>query len=144
VALGPAIWRRSAQNTAVCLLGCSLGDVGMVLASWRWFPQAPMLLVMVAAIVAGLATSIGLETAWLVRRGSALGRALTQALSMSFISMVAMEIAMNCIDLGLTGGNRMHLGLPSYLGVLTLGALAGFLVPWPYNAWRLAHGRACH
>ncbi|MBA3707795.1 MAG: DUF4396 domain-containing protein [Planctomycetes bacterium] len=138
------IWFRAAQNTLVCLFGCTIGDVAVVISSWIWFPHAPMMLVMVLAIIAGLATSVALETAWLVRRGHVVASAFTMAISMSFVSMVAMEIAMNTVDLGLTGGNRMHLTLPAYLGILALGEVAGFLVPWPYNAWRLKHGRACH
>ncbi len=138
------MWKRAAQNTLVCLLGCTIGDVGVVVASWVWFPHASMLLVMVSAIVAGLATSVALETWWLVRRGRAIGEAITMALSMSFVSMVAMETAMNLVDLGLTGGNRAHLSVSAYLGILALGEVAGFLVPWPYNAWRLQHGRTCH
>ena len=143
--IAPAgLWTRAAQNTLVCLLGCTIGDVGVVMSSWIWFPHAPMALVMVLAIVAGLLTSITLESVWLMRRGHGLGSAVTMALSMSFVSMVAMETAMNLVDLGLTGGNRAHLGVTSYVGILALGEVAGFLVPWPYNAWRLKHGRACH
>ncbi len=99
---------------------------------------------MVTAIVAGLATSIALETAWLVRRGHQVAKAMRMAFAMSFVSMVAMETAMNLVDLGLTGGNRMHLTMTAYAGILALGEVAGFLVPLPYNAWRLTHGRACH
>jgi hypothetical protein len=143
--LGPSgHWARAAQNTLICILGCTIGDVGVVIASWIWFPHAPMVVVMVLAIVAGLATSIAFETAWLVRRGNRPGPALSTALSMSFVSMVAMEAAMNLFDLGLTGGNRAHLALVDYLGILALGEIAGFLVPWPYNAWRLTHGHGCH
>ncbi|MBA2482699.1 MAG: DUF4396 domain-containing protein [Planctomycetes bacterium] len=138
------IWWRAAQNTLVCLFGCTIGDVGVVVASWMWFPHAPMLLVMVVAIIAGLMTSLALETWWLVRRGQAFRSALPMAFSMSFISMVAMETAMNLVDLGLTGGDRGHLSAVDYLGILALGEIAGFLVPWPYNAWRLKHGRSCH
>jgi hypothetical protein len=138
------IWARSAQNTLVCLLGCTIGDVGVVVASWIWFPHASMVLVMVLAIVAGLITSVALESCWRKRRGNGFKQAVIMALSMSFVSMVAMETAMNLVDLGLTGGNRAHLDVGTYLGILALGEVAGFLVPWPYNAWRLKHGRACH
>ncbi len=138
------IWRRAAQNTLVCLFGCTIGDVGVIIGSWIWFPHAPMWAVMSLAIVAGLVTSIALETAWLMRRGSTLRNAVPMALSMSFLSMLAMEVAMNAVDLGLTGGDRSHLDFADYLGVLVLGQVAGFLVPWPYNAWRLKHGKACH
>ena len=139
-----SVWHRAAQNTAVCLLGCTIGDVGVVMASWAWFPHAPMWLVMFAAIIAGLVTSIALESVWLVRRGHQIRQAIGMAFSMSFVSMVAMETAMNAVDLGLTGGNRMHLTIPAYIGILALGEIAGFLVPLPYNVWRLKHGRACH
>lgn len=138
------IWRRAAQNTAVCLLGCTIGDVGVVMASWIWFPHAPMWLVMITAITSGLITSITLESVWLMHRGHQFRQALTMAYSMSFISMIAMETAMNIVDLGLTGGNRMHLTVPTYIGILALGEIAGFLVPLPYNVWRLKHGKACH
>jgi hypothetical protein len=138
------IWARAAQNTLICLAGCTIGDVGVVVASWIYAPHAPMLAIMLIAIVAGLITSLGMESFWLMRRGSTLRQAISTALSMSFVSMVAMETAMNIVDLGLTGGNRIHLGLARYLGILAIGALAGFLVPWPYNAWRLRRGRSCH
>ena len=139
-----SVWRQSARNTLICLLGCTIGDVGVVVASWIWFPHAPMLLVMALAIVAGLITSIALETFWRVRQGHPVRQAFSMALSMSFVSMLAMEIAMNLVDLGLTGGHRAHLSIETYAGVLALGEIAGFLVPWPYNAWRLSHGRSCH
>jgi hypothetical protein len=138
------IWRRSAHNTLVCLIGCTIGDVGVVAASWLWFPHLSAAVIMVLAIVAGLATSLSLESLWLMRDGTPARQALPMAMSMSFASMVAMEVAMNLVDLGLTGGNRAHLSIAGYLGILALGEIAGFLVPWPYNAWRLSQGRACH
>jgi hypothetical protein len=58
---------------------------------------------------------------------------------MSFISMIAMEAAMNVTDVLLTGGAKLT------LWVVPLMLLAGFLTPLPYNYWRLkALGKACH
>ena len=137
--------RRAASNTAICLFGCSLGDVGVVVLSRSCAPETPYLVVMLLAILAGLATSISLETVWLMRAGHRLGASLRLALSMSLISMIAMEITMNVVDLGLSGGMRMQLPWISYLGILAIGEVAGFLVAFPYNAWRLlTTGRACH
>jgi hypothetical protein len=129
----------------MCLLGCSLGDVGVVVLSRFFLPQAPLLLVLLLAIGAGLATSLALETLYLRAQGQALGRALRLAAGMSLVSMIAMELAMNAVDLGLSGGMRMQLPWASYLGILLVGEVAGFAAAFPYNWWRLARfGRSCH
>ena len=57
--------------------------------------------------------------------------ALKTALGMSFISMIAMEIAMNVTDVILTGGATLS------CWVIPIMLLVGFLTPWPYNYWRL-------
>jgi hypothetical protein len=147
VAAAPAhLWRTAAANTLVCLLGCSIGDVGVVVASRVGAWPLSLTTLMVMAIAAGLVTSIALETVWLVTGSRmAWGDAFRRAAGMSLISMVAMEIAMNVVDLGVSGGMRMALPWSQYFGVLALGEIAGFLVPLPYNWWRLRYfGKACH
>jgi hypothetical protein len=69
----------------------------------------------------------------------ALTLALKTALGMSLISMLAMEAAMNLVDLAVTGGAQLSpVAIPLML-------IAGFLAPLPYNYWRLkALGKACH
>jgi len=60
-------------------------------------------------------------------------------MGMSFLSMVAMELAMNITDLLMTGGAILT------KEVIPIMLLAGFLAPLPYNYWRLKSlGRACH
>jgi hypothetical protein len=140
----PWPWGEAAANTLFCLLGCSLGDVAVVIASRLWWTSAGMASVMASATIAGLASSLALETIWLAARGQRVARALRMAVGMSLLSMLAMETAMNLVDVVLTGGNRMHLPWLSYAGVLAVGEVAGFLLPWPFNAWRLARGQACH
>jgi len=52
--------------------------------------------------------------------------------------MVAMEVAMNTVDLVFAGGVLVWWVVPLML-------IAGFLVPWPYNYYRLKkYGVACH
>ena len=68
-----------------------------------------------------------------------LKEAFRVAISMSFISMIAMEIAMNITDVLLTGGAMLT------WWVIPFMLLAGFVTPLPYNYWRLkALGKACH
>jgi len=63
---------------------------------------------MILAIIAGLITSIALESTILkVREKFNWSLALKTAFSMSFISMTGMEIAMNASDFMITGGKAV-------------------------------------
>ncbi|HIF58827.1 MAG TPA: DUF4396 domain-containing protein [Rhodospirillales bacterium] len=131
-------WKRSSINTLWCLLGCSIGDFGTIaffqFSNIVW----PTLAIMSLAIVMGLLTSILLET-FILSRQMALSVALKTAFGMSLISMISMEIAMNLLDILLTGGAILT------WSVIPFMLLAGFIAPLPYNYWRLkALGKACH
>lgn len=139
------IWHRSAFNTMNCLVGCSIGDFGMIVYLQAAHPAMPMFLQMVLATIAGLMTSVLLETLLLNRREKmAWPLALRTAMAMSFLSMVAMEVAMNLTDLMITGG-RLPISDHRFWLAFIPSAIAGFLAPWPYNYFRLKkHGMACH
>ena len=131
-------WRRSAINTLWCLAGCSIGDFGTILFFQITAIAWSTLSIMVLAMVNGVLTSIALETVVLSKQMS-LGAALKTACGMSLVSMLAMEAAMNAVDVGVTGGATLT------FWVIPLMLLAGFLTPLPYNYWRLkALGVACH
>ena len=132
-------WRRSAKNTAWCLLGCAIGDFGTILYFQITKIPFPVLGIMVLAIINGLVTSIILETIVLIRQGLDFSKAFKTAMGMSFISMVSMEIAMNFTDYFLTGGAILN------WWVIPIMLIVGFLTPWPYNYWRLKKfGINCH
>ena len=132
-------WKRSAKNTAWCLLGCAIGDFGTILYFQITGIPWPVLAIMTLAIINGLITSIILETIILLRQKLDFSKALKTALGMSFISMVSMEIAMNLTDVILTGGAILN------WWVVPIMLLVGFLTPWPYNYWRLKkYNIACH
>ena len=97
-------WKRSAKNTAWCLLGCAIGDFGTILFFQITKIPFPVLGIMTLAIINGLITSIILETIILLRQNFKFSNALKTALGMSFISMISMEVAMNFTDYFLTGG----------------------------------------
>ena len=131
-------WRRSAINTLWCLAGCSIGDFSTILFFQMTAIVWSTLSIMVLAMVNGVLTSIALETVVLSKQMS-LGSAFKTACGMSLVSMVAMEAAMNAVDVGVTGGATLT------LWVIPLMLLVGFLTPLPYNYWRLkALGIACH
>ena len=132
-------WKRSAKNTAWCLLGCSIGDFGTILFFQLTKIPFPVLGIMILAIVNGLITSIILETIILIKQNFNFNNAFKTAIGMSFISMISMEVAMNLTDYLLTGGAM----LTSW--VIPIMLIVGFLTPWPYNYWRLKKfGIDCH
>lgn len=139
------VWTKAAKNTVNCLIGCSIGDFGTLIAFQHFAPQTPMLTVMGLAIVAGLTTSVIFESIILhLKEGFAWLNALKTAFSMSFLSMVAMEFSENATDFMLTGGN-VPLTDSFYWVALGISLTAGFLVPLPYNYYKLKkHGKACH
>ena len=131
-------WIISSKNTLWCLLGCSIGDFGTIaffqFFQILWSPIAILSL----AILNGLITSIALET-FILSRQMPFKSAFTTAIGMSLISMISMELAMNLVDLVITGGAVLT------LQVIPLMLIAGFLTPLPYNYWRLKkHGKSCH
>jgi copper chaperone CopZ len=134
------VWRKSANNTKWCLIGCSIGDFGTIAAFQFVFTDSgwsPMM-IMALAMFNGIMTSIALETAILSAQ-MALNEAFRVAIGMSLISMLSMEAAMNIVDLVLTGGAKLT------WWVLVPMLVAGFLTPWPYNYWRLKkYNAACH
>ena len=139
------VWRIAARNTLNCLIGCMIGDLAVMLYMQAYHPQARMLLTMALATAAGLVTSILFESAMLRwREGFGWRAALTTAFSMSFLSMVGMELAANATDFMLTGG-RVPFSDPFYWTALAISVGAGFLAPLPYNYWKFKrHGKACH
>ena len=140
-----SVWRRAGFNTLNCLVGCSIGDFGTILYVQAFHPSISMATQMVLATVSGLITSVLLETVLLKRReGFSLGQAFRTALSMSFLSMIAMELAMNATDFMITGG-KAAFGNPMYWMALLAALVAGFLVPLPYNYYKLKkYNKACH
>ena len=65
--------------------------------------------------------------------------AFRTAIGMSLISMLAMEIAMNLVDVAITGGATLT------WWILQIMFAAGIMAAVPYNYWRLkALGKACH
>ena len=131
-------WRKSAKNTAWCLLGCSIGDFGTILYFQLTGIPWPTLYIMILAIINGIITSIILETVVLSRQ-MIISKAFKTAIGMSLISMVSMEIAMNAVDWIIMGGAKL------VWWVIPIMLIAGFFTPWPYNYYRLKkYNIACH
>ena len=131
-------WRRASVNTLWCLLGCSIGDFGTIYFFQITGIAFPVTGIMILAIINGLITSIMLET-FILSRQMVLRLAFKTAIGMSMISMISMEIAMNVVDVLITGGAIL------VWWVLPIMLLAGFITPLPYNYYRLKKfGQACH
>ena len=133
-------WRRASVNTLWCLLGCSIGDFGTIY--FFQITQNPwsfsVMSIMILAIINGLITSIMLET-FILSRQMDLKNAFKTAIGMSLVSMISMEVAMNTVDVLLTGGAMLT------WWAMPIMLIAGFIAPLPYNYFRLKKcGKACH
>ena len=127
----------SAYNTFVCLIGCAIGDFGTILYFQFFTNIKSIMIIMPIAIINGILTSILLETIILLRN-MGFKEAIKTATGMSIISMVSMELAMNLTDIILEGS--LVLTFSSVIPVL----IVGFIVPWPYNYWRLVkYNKGC-
>jgi len=138
-------WGKASFNTLNCLIGCSIGDFGMIIYLQAYHPHTSMIWQMVLAIIAGLITSIILETFILRNRENFNWTlAFKTAFSMSFISMIGMEIAMNGTDFMITGG-KAAFNTIQYWVALIPALIAGFVLPLPYNYYKLQKfNKACH
>ena len=131
-------WAKARYNTMWCLIGCSIGDFGTI--AFFQYTQIPLttVYIMMLAIINGILTSIALET-FIMSRQMPLKIAFNTAIGMSLISMISMEVAMNVVDVILTGGAILT------LWVVPIMLFAGWITPLPYNYWRLkALGKECH
>ncbi|KEQ60992.1 uncharacterized protein M437DRAFT_76949 [Aureobasidium melanogenum CBS 110374] len=139
-------WKRAGINTFRCLVGCTLGDFSALWALQTYTPDLGMGSIMALSMTSGLSTSIILETALLYwgKDRLPLNTAFNTAMGMSFISMLAMELAENAVDFHLTGG-VVALQDPKFWGAAMLSVVAGYLVPLPWNYYQLRRwGKACH
>mgnify|MGYP001387217130 CR=1 FL=1 len=132
-------WKKSAQNTLWCLLGCSIGDFGTIYYFQVVTTSLTTLSIMIFAIINGIITSILLETIILMRQNFNFKNALKTASGMSLISMISMEVTMNLTDYLLVGSAKL------VWWVIPIMLFVGFLTPWPYNYWRLKKfNQSCH
>ncbi len=138
-------WRRASLNTLNCLVGCSIGDFGFIIYAQATALAWSMWAIMGIAMLCGLSTSVLMETLLLKwRENFGWKMAVRTALSMSFLSMLAMELAENVTDYMLTKG-EVAPSEPFFWIALTISLLAGFLVPLPYNYFKLRkYNKACH
>ena len=131
-------WKRSANNTLWCLIGCSIGDFGTIIYFQITNLEWSILAIMILAIINGILTSILLETFILLSQMPIM-QALRTATGMSLISMLSMEIAMNTLDVIITGEAYIN------FYIVPLMLFAGFITAWPYNYWRLKkYNLVCH
>ena len=132
-------WKKSAQNTLWCLLGCSIGDFCTIYYFQIVTTSLSTLSIMILAIINGIITSILLETFILMRQNFNFKNALKTASGMSLISMISMEVTMNLTDYLLVGSAKL------VWWVIPIMLFVGFLTPWPYNYWRLKKfNQSCH
>ncbi|RCH92053.1 hypothetical protein CU097_012369 [Rhizopus azygosporus] len=141
----PLVWQRTRVNTLRCLIGCTTGDFATMWYLQMHHPTLSPAITTAASMIAGISTSLALETVLLQRTMKVpYPAAFKTAMGMSFVSMLAMELTENVVDWHLMGG-QVVLNDPKFWMAAAVSAAAGYVVPLPYNYWRLkALGKSCH
>ncbi|KAG2383512.1 hypothetical protein C9374_004183 [Naegleria lovaniensis] len=152
-------WKRASFNTLNCLIGCSIGDFGMLWFLTSQYPTLSMAAIMPICMASGIATSLALETTILKWKEnfSSVFEAFKVACKMSFFSMAIMELSENVVDYAMmtywglisndgTGCTSMlQIHEPAFWISLAASLSMGYLVPLPYNYYQLKkHGKSCH
>ncbi|KAI7899641.1 uncharacterized protein BX663DRAFT_554817 [Cokeromyces recurvatus] len=141
----PDTWQRTRINTLRCLIGCTSGDFATMWYLQYYYPDTSPIYSTAAAMVAGISTSLALETVLLKKSMSIpYPVAFKTAMGMSFVSMLVMELSENLMDWHLMGGQVLFDDPKFWLAGIA-STITGFIVPLPYNYWRLrALGKSCH
>ena len=111
-----------------------------------YHPELNVLQTVPLAMTAGITTSLLLETTLLTlgKDKMPLQKSVATAFNMSFISMLAMEMAENVVELSITGGNFAANPTVAMLALFP-ATVAGFVAAFPYNYYRLKkYGKSCH
>jgi len=139
------LWNRASFNTLNCLIGCTIGDFGMMIYLQAYYTGMNPWIMMALAMATGLTTSVMLETVILkIKESFSWSQSLQTAFGMSFISMLVMEFSENITDYLLTG-NAVPMHHPFFWQALGISAVMGFLVPLPYNYFKIKkYGKSCH
>ena len=89
-------WKRASYNTMHCLIGCSIGDFGMLIYLQINYPKLALVWMMILPMITGIITSLSLETVVLkLKEKLSWAQSLSTAFNMSIMSMIAMEFSEN-------------------------------------------------
>jgi hypothetical protein len=138
-------WKFASKNTLNCLIGCSIGDFGTIIYFQIYYPHINILWIMPLAMLMGILSSLTLETL-LIRfsKKAPWWQSVKLAFSMSIFSMVIMELAENATDYILTRG-QVPVNSGYYWLALLCSLIVGFIVPLPYNYYKLKKYKiSCH
>lgn len=132
-------WRTASSATLHCLTGCAIGEVlGLVLATWWGWPDAPSIALAVAlAFVFGYA----LTMRPVLRAGLSLRDAVKVAFAADTLSITTMEIVDNAILLAVPGAMAAGLRSGLFWGSLAVALAIAFVVTLPVNRYLIARGK---
>ncbi len=137
-------WQKASANTLICLVCCAIGDFIMISYLRAFYPLSPMIVQMSLSIIAGLVSSIAIQIVIFVWRDQfSWNSAIKVALSMSMISMIAMQLVMITTDMAIMGASSYRDAV--YWVAFFGGMLFAFAASVPYNYYQLKkYDKNCH
>lgn len=139
------VWKKCLVSTFICLIGCSIGVMGVML----YLINYPWLLILFLSFICGLITCMVFMIAWEMLFNKVNFKAsFRMSYKMSIISLSIMILSENAV-MFLTAPEFPHhqMQMHSYhmLPIMTIALGLGFLLSLPYNYFILQKsGRVCH
>jgi len=140
-----SVWKKSMVATSICLVGCSVGVMGVML----YLVNYPWMQVLAVSFFCGLVTCMAFMIAWdMLLHHMKFKDAFRMSYRMSIVSLSIMIIAENVAMLLMSeksSGHQMHMNSSHNLPSMAIAMGAGFLLSLPYNYYiAQKHNASCH
>ncbi len=137
-------WKNTIISTLICLVGCSIGAMGLPLlfAAYSW------LFILMLSFISGFISCLIFICVWnFMFRKMTFKDALLSSFKMSFVSMLIMIAIENLILFLVPMQNSMHHqhGSEHNIPTMIFAMCCGFVFALPYNYYQVQKtGKLCH
>lgn len=138
-------WKNSSISTAICLVGCSIGTMGITfyLINFNWF------FVFLISLLVGFLSCLAFIIVWLMLfQKMNFITAVKSSFKMSLVSIIIMMLTENIIIhfvAPLLFSHQMHFNSAHSFSTMVIAMLFGFLFVLPYNYYYIQKtGAICH
>ncbi|PQJ09366.1 hypothetical protein CJD36_019150 [Flavipsychrobacter stenotrophus] len=139
------IWKRCLISTFICLIGCSIGVMGVMF----YLVNYPWLVVLLLSFICGLITCLLFMIGWdmLFNKMNFIA-SFRMSYKMSIISLSIMILSENAamrLIAPISSTDQMHMHSNHNLQIMAIAMVIGFLLSLPYNYYILQkNDQVCH
>jgi hypothetical protein len=138
-------WKNCIVSTSICLVGCSIGSMGVAL----FLTSINFFFILLISLVAGLISCILFMIIWLIlAQKMNFMESLKSSLKMSVVSMLIMMTTENLFVFFIIPKlyhHNLHANSTHNFMVMIIAMFFGFLFSLPYNYYHIQKtGQICH